>query len=354
MSVKTFVDDFVYRIDLDADYQRDNIWSTQQREDLLDSIIKGIDIPKMYLAEVENNKQFDYECVDGKQRMQTLLNFFKPDPGSKNVLSVELAGQRFTYEKLKSDHPEFAKQINDYLIDFVTYKKEFLDENESNFVKLIFRRLQLGVRLVAGEILHAHHGVIRDFIFTQVGSCGPFLKNTNLSAVKRFSKEFTLAQICLNSYKYNESGEYARARLSDLEDFFEGDHENIDDTFTRIKEVLRLMDLAFGEEAKNISSRAVAVSAYLFVEKLFLANRKELIKKFATFYLVLLDTIKDNSKLLSKYKNPKNSFVLEQFQKYISQASAEAYSIKRRDDFLKKAFDYFSSSKTNGKIISES
>lgn len=351
MSVKTFIDDFIYRIDLDADYQRDNIWSTQQRKDLLDSIIKGIDIPKMYLAEVENNKQFDYECVDGKQRMQTLLNFFKPDPDSKETLSIELAGQRFTYEKLKSEHPEFAKQIEDYPLDFVTYKKEFLDENDSNFVKLIFRRLQLGVRLVAGEILHAHYGPIRDFVFKEIGGSGPFLKNTNLSAVKRFSREFTLAQICLNSFKYNEGGEYVRARLIDLEDFFENEHKNLKGTFSRVIEVLKLMDKAFGETAKSISSRAVAVSAYLFAEKLFLADKKDLMNEFARFYITLLDAIKNNSKLLSKFKSPENSLIMEEFQKYVSQASVEPYSIKRRDDFLKRAFDYFLDPKTRGQII---
>lgn len=350
MNVKTFIDDFIYRIDLDADYQRENIWSTEQREALLDSIIKGIDIPKMYLAEIENNEQFDYECVDGKQRMQTLLNFFKPDPDSKNTLSVELAGERFTYEKLKSEHPEFAKQIEDYPLDFVAYKKEFLDENDSNFVKLIFRRLQLGTRLVAGEILHAHHGPIRDFVFEEIGKSGPFFKNTNLS-IKRFSREFTLAQICLNSFKNKEDGEYARARLIDLEDFFEGEHKNLENTFSRIKEVLDLMDKAFGETAKSISSRAVAVSAYLFAEDLFLHGKKDLINEFAKFYIDLLDVIKNNSKLLSKFENPKNLVVMEEFQKYISQASVESYSIKRRGQFIRKAFEHYLDPKTKEKII---
>ncbi len=81
ISVKQFIDDYVYRIDLDADYQREKIWSTKQQEELLDSILVDIDIPKIYLAEVEDNKQFDYECIDGKQRMSTLLRFFKPEPG---------------------------------------------------------------------------------------------------------------------------------------------------------------------------------------------------------------------------------------------------------------------------------
>jgi uncharacterized protein with ParB-like and HNH nuclease domain len=70
--IKEFIDDWIYRIDLDADYQREKIWSREDQEKLLDSIIKGIDIPKMYLARVKGKKNFDFECIDGKQRMATL------------------------------------------------------------------------------------------------------------------------------------------------------------------------------------------------------------------------------------------------------------------------------------------
>ena len=61
--------------------------------------------------------------------------------------------------------------------------------------------------------------------------------------------------------------------------------------------------------------------------------RKEsrLVARFVKFYLGLLDDIKKNLKLLSGYKRPTNRMILEDFQKYISQASVEPYAIKRRD-----------------------
>ena len=61
--------------------------------------------------------------------------------------------------------------------------------------------------------------------------------------------------------------------------------------------------------------------------------RKEsrLVARFVKFYLGLLDDIKKNLKLLSGYKRPTNQMILEDFQKYISQASVEPYAIKRRD-----------------------
>src|SRR5438093_9091267 len=80
ISLKKFIEDYVYRIDLDADYQREKIWSREDQEKLIDSILQNIDIPKIYLVRVRDSDNFDFECIDGKQRMTTLLSFFKPEP----------------------------------------------------------------------------------------------------------------------------------------------------------------------------------------------------------------------------------------------------------------------------------
>src|SRR5262249_44572815 len=137
--VKTFIDDYIYRIDLDADYQREKIWSRIQQLDLIDSIIQNIDIPKIYLARVQGNENFDFECIDGKQRMATLLSFFKPEPDEK-PLTVRIAGENYTYKRLQKDLPPLAKKIEDYELSFVIYK----DHGDEEFLREIFRRLQLG------------------------------------------------------------------------------------------------------------------------------------------------------------------------------------------------------------------
>ena len=185
-----------------------------------------------------------------------------------------------------------------------------------------------------------------------MGKDAPFLRHTNLSE-KRFSKEFTLAQICINSFSRSETDNFVRARYDDLGDFFKEkyDLDEKDKNLDRIRNVLEVMDKNFGEKANSISSRAVAVSAYLFVEGLYLQKKSSLIPDFVKFFVALLDEIRDNLKLLTKYKSPKNSTILEEFQKYVSQASVEWPAIKRRNLFLEKAFEYYLAPKTKGKII---
>jgi hypothetical protein len=185
-----------------------------------------------------------------------------------------------------------------------------------------------------------------------MGKDAPFLKQTNLSE-KRFSRQFTLAQICINSFSRNETGEFVRARYDDLAEFFKEKYsiEEDDENLVRIRKVLVLMDKHFGEKAKCISSRAVAVSAYLYVEGLYVQKKVTQISEFVSFFVTLLDEIKKNLNLLTKYQNPENSAVLEHFQKYISQASVEPYAIKRRHEFLDAAFHYYRSTKSKGKIL---
>lgn len=349
LSIKNFIDDYIYRIDLDADYQREKIWSKKDKQKLLDSILRDIDIPKLYLVELKDNKQFDYECIDGKQRMNALLNFYKPGLNEESALKVRHYDKEYTYKEFKTSFPADAKKIDNYLLSFVIYKP--LDDE---YVRVIFKRLQLGIPLNSGELLNSRTGAIRDFIYREIGGNGPFFRYSKLSE-KRYSRPFTLAQICINSFaKAKSNGEFVRARFQDIDEFFEDNHDldKKDENFVRIQKVLKEMDKAFKKNAQIISSRAIAITAYLFIEELFVNKKTGLILDFSKFYVKLLKEIKHNMDLLRKeYKKPRNSTVMEEFQKYILQASVEGYSIKRRHNFLKKAFDHYLDPKTKGKII---
>ena len=50
------------------DYQREpHLWSDRDKIDLIDSIKRGLDIPKLYFYYDKKEKQ--YEVVDGQQRL---------------------------------------------------------------------------------------------------------------------------------------------------------------------------------------------------------------------------------------------------------------------------------------------
>ena len=55
------------RIDTNPDFQRPSVWSLSQKQLLIDTILRGYDIPKMYWRKVGTNPDA-YEVVDGQQR----------------------------------------------------------------------------------------------------------------------------------------------------------------------------------------------------------------------------------------------------------------------------------------------
>lgn len=349
LTVKKLINDYIYRIDLDADYQREKVWSKSDQEELLDSIVKDIDIPKLYLAKLGNNKQFDFECIDGKQRLLTLWNFLEPDEDDSSPLRIEILNIKYTYEQLQQEYSNIAKAIESYKLHFVIYDQAALNEK---FLREIFRRLQLGVRLNSGELLNSQMGRIREFVFKEIGKDGPFFRHTKLSD-KRYSRQFTLAQICINSFNRNRTGDFVRARLPDIQYFFEEESKlaRDDENLNRIRNVLNIMDQKFGLDAQSISSRAVAVSAYLFVESLYTNGKKSQISQFVKFYVGLLNAIKGSMELLREFTRPENTRVMEEFQKYILQASVEPYAIRRRHQFLETGFKYYRNAATKGRII---
>src|SRR5437016_6461283 len=54
------------------EYQRQpNLWSVEKKSLLIDSILRDIDIPKLYFNQVDKT----YEVVDGQQRLWALWEF---------------------------------------------------------------------------------------------------------------------------------------------------------------------------------------------------------------------------------------------------------------------------------------
>lgn len=321
------------QIDLDTEYQRELIWNNKQERLLIDSILWGMDIPKLYFARFTDENR--YQCIDGKQRINSVVKFYK---GEIEYPKGKKYGDLKRSEKKKFDNYEFTVSI--------------ITDPTQEYINELFKRLNLGTPLNGAERLHATTGDMRDFVFRKIGKEGPFISNVNLSQ-RRFSRELTIAQIAINSKFFRGEEGFNRARWEDLDDFFRK-HEKFsaeEKTKTKkIKDTLEKMDAAFGDNAQKLRSRASIVSAYLFVEKLVFEGNVKDLGTFVEFYLKLFDRISDETKLIKDFKPPKNRIILEEFHKNLQQASVEPYSIRRRHDFLSKAFDHY---KKTGKIIGD-
>lgn len=105
-------------IQLDPNFQRQNVWYSKQKSELIESILMGIPIPVFYFFESKDAK---IQIVDGRQRITTVIDFMndkfklgkleKLNPNKKNSKD-ENNGKKF------SDLDALLqRKIEDYQID---------------------------------------------------------------------------------------------------------------------------------------------------------------------------------------------------------------------------------------------
>jgi hypothetical protein len=68
-------------IDADVPYQRESfVWSTEQQQLFIDSLLNGYDVPKIYLHDLRGEHPTKvYAIVDGKQRLTTIWRFLRDE-----------------------------------------------------------------------------------------------------------------------------------------------------------------------------------------------------------------------------------------------------------------------------------
>jgi hypothetical protein len=152
-----------HEIQLDPDYQRiSGIWTREKRQLLLDSLLNGFDVPKLYFHEFvppkqKGSKRYRYAIIDGKQRLQTIWDFID---GSISLAddfeylrdgTVLAAG--LSYSELAKRYPQVKTRFDATLLDIVTIRTHDID-----LIEDMFSRLNEAVPLNAPEKRNAFGG----------------------------------------------------------------------------------------------------------------------------------------------------------------------------------------------------
>lgn len=174
------------KIDPRPDYQRPEAWTTKQRQLLVDSILRGYDIPKMYWRKVQRDDGIEYEVIDGQQRLLTIWSFKE----GKFALAKDadpVDEEPIANKKCEELNMETHSVFDTYAIDVVIVEND--DEDE---IKEMFLRLQNGTTLKAQEKRNAMPGEMRDFVKNL--ATHKFLENCAFSN-SRFTFDHVIAQL---------------------------------------------------------------------------------------------------------------------------------------------------------------
>ena len=180
------------RINEKTDYQRPAVWSVKQKQLLIDTILRGYDIPKFYWERVSTpGERETYNVVDGQQRLLAIWGFcageFALSQNTDVIDEIDCAGKRF--EELDDN---ILDEFNQYQIDVVIVDDAIRDDNTDE-ISDMFLRLQNGTPLNAQEKRNAMPGHVRD-LARKLGDGHEFFSKCAFSS-KRYAYHHVAAQL---------------------------------------------------------------------------------------------------------------------------------------------------------------
>ena len=146
------------KIDTNPEYQRGPVWSVENKQLLIDTILRGYDIPKLYFREIER-PPFENEVVDGQQRLRAIWDF-RNGHFALGEVSSDLPGLQNNQGKYFDELPTPAQET------FLSYSLTvvYMRECEEVEIREMFLRLQEGKSLNPAEKRNAMMGEMRDFV----------------------------------------------------------------------------------------------------------------------------------------------------------------------------------------------
>ena len=103
------------RLELRPDFQRNEVWTQAAQIMLIDTILKGIPIPKIYIKSIVKNEKTYRIVVDGQQRLTAILKFIRDELPLKKPYQGAYFNMKYS---------ELPESVHD---DFIRYK---IDINE--------------------------------------------------------------------------------------------------------------------------------------------------------------------------------------------------------------------------------
>lgn len=155
-------------IELDPPYQREGgIWRPETRSALIDSIINGLDVPKLYFERVTTRRvatgglAYQYAVIDGKQRLEAIIRFLSEELSLAEDFwyfednTVKAGGM--TLRDLENQYPLLARRFLDYELSVVS-----VTTDSGDLIEEMFQRLNASTALNAAERRNALTGPTRD------------------------------------------------------------------------------------------------------------------------------------------------------------------------------------------------
>lgn len=225
-------------IDPKPQFQRTEVWNKEKKGLLIDSILRGYDIPKIYLTfnEVKNQKGYHFEVVDGQQRLLTIWQFRDDKftlPKKSIVDTVDVGNMRYSAlpDSLKSKFLSYEIAVTNII------------EHGRGEINTLFTRLQKGVKLIPVELRHAMDSAIGRYIseFVENQQSQGFFADTTKISKTRFKHQDYIDHL-ITLMHFNNSKDLKAQAMSELYFEFESsESQNFQNYFLLASNILEIM-----------------------------------------------------------------------------------------------------------------
>ena len=308
---------------LNPEYQRGICWKLQKMNTFIDTIMKNFIVPSFViykLSDIELDEDIDhfYECVDGQNRLNALLNYIESKPIDGKYVYWKNNDERVYYnmetrelQRLKRRYPKSRNLTKQEKLEFDNFKFSFHiieTVNKDDILSLeakccIFNRLQNGTKVVNWITLRNMNNPItmticKNKLLNKMNEIG-FIDRMYLRNIPKEPETFNI---------------YFLIRA-----FLIIDKKNLEINYvdTNIKKYLEENECK-GTPAVQISSDIDKLVPNIIKIIEFIANRKiDILPELAYIYVCyyannklgklrkLIEYFKNNDKLFQKYNNYK-------------------------------------------------
>ena len=247
-TVSTLRSELVDIVDLEPHFQRRSVWTARAKSKFIESLILGIPIPQILLAEKRDERN-KFLVLDGKQRLSAIKEFFDTS-GEHGVFKLqglddltELNGQ--SWLSLKESHPKLVRAIDAAVIRTAVIRGWQRDD----VLYEIFHRLNSGsVRLSPMELrMSLIRGPFVREAIRQTAECQNLQKMLGL---KNPDKRMKDVEVAIRHFAFQDFSIEYRGNLKDFLDAY-----------------CRKMNIEFGigQEIKEIEKLEKLISAGLSI-----------------------------------------------------------------------------------------
>lgn len=315
-------------IDYSPTYQRmSNVWSKEQKQLLIDSIINGFDIPKLYfqfLPPVTDKKMiYNYAVIDGKQRLEAIFDFMNDKIPLSNKFKyinnekeyLDISGK--TFSEIDAIEPSIISKFLNYELCIV-----FMDTDDPDAINDTFIRLNSGIVVNTAEKRNAIGGELARNM-KELYTTHPFftdkLKMTNM----RYAYFDLALKMLMIEIGYED---LSRKTVNNFVETKKDFDQECQDVFKIVVDKLDRMTNGFDDKDKLLVKKSLIITLYSILDMIPDGH----IKPFLDYFEM------HRNKCMKQAEKGETDALMIEFTRHLQQGADKRISLENRRNIMEK------------------